>query len=121
MVTKERKLVSIEVVNSLLEKHRVEERYKVVDELKKLPVRQPAPAPPEGGISIRAAARKYGVPDPTISRWAARGLIRVLLRTKNEVYLSEDDLIPVIKRYKQAPGRGRRTVSATELDCSTTQ
>jgi hypothetical protein len=74
--------------------------------------REPKPQPPEGGISLRAAERKYGIPNRTISRWAARGLIPILLRTKNELYVDEIVLKKLIEKYKQAPGRGKRTIKA---------
>lgn len=47
---------------------------------------------PEGGIGIRQAARKYDIPRSTLSRWASRGLVKILLRTKNWLYIDEDSL-----------------------------
>jgi hypothetical protein len=71
------------------------------------PKRQPAP---EGSISVREASDKYEVPSPTISRWVKKGLIPVALRTKNWLYIDEDKLVEVVKRYKLNPGRGKKTI-----------
>jgi hypothetical protein len=54
--------------------------------------RQPAPPPPTGGISLRAAGRKYNIDYRTISRWVKRGLIIVLLETRNCKYISDNDI-----------------------------
>jgi hypothetical protein len=72
--------------------------------------RQPKQLPPEGGISIRSAGRKYGVDPTTISGWVQRGLIPVLLRTPNWLYVDEAKLVEVIQRYKQNPGQGKKTI-----------
>ncbi len=72
--------------------------------------RQPKPPAPEGGISIRAAGRKYGIAPRTISGWAQRGYIPVMLRTRNELYVDEKKLIEVIKFYKTSPGQGKSTI-----------
>lgn len=70
--------------------------------------RQPKPLIPEGGISLRAAERKYGVLHSTISRWVARGEIPVILRTDNWVYIDENALIKKIADYRKNPGKGRK-------------
>lgn len=75
--------------------------------------RQPPVPAPEGGISLRAAARKYRMDNGTLSRWVQKGYIPILLRTKNEVYIDEDKVAEVIKLYKTAPGQGKKTVSQT--------
>ena len=72
--------------------------------------RQPSPPPPKGGISIRAASRKYGVPSPTISRWVKRGFIPIISRTKNWLYINEACLREVISKYLGDPGRGKKTL-----------
>lgn len=69
--------------------------------------RQP---PPVGGISLRAAERRYGIKHETISLWIRRGYIPSLLRTKNERYVNENQLAQLINAYKQNPGRGKRTI-----------
>ncbi len=72
-----------------------------------LKVKQPAPT---GGISIRGASRKYGVDHSTISRWAKKGYITVLLRTDYETYIDESNAANVIAEYKKDPGRGKYTL-----------
>lgn len=73
--------------------------------------REPSPPPPTGGISLRAAERKYGIANETISGWVKRGLIPVLLRTRNWLYIDEARLVEVIQRYRQNPGQGKRTIA----------
>jgi hypothetical protein len=61
------------------------------------------------GIGIREASRKYGVPGRTISRWVARGLIRVLVAAENRgqaTLIYEPDLIAILPQYSGRPGRG---------------
>lgn len=72
--------------------------------------RQPKPPPPEGGISIRAAGRKYGIAPRTISGWVQRGLIPILLVTRNEKYIDETILAKIVQEYKKAPGQGKFTI-----------
>lgn len=72
--------------------------------------REPRPSPPEGGISLRAAERKYSIPAKTFSRWVTKGLIPVLLRTPNWLYVDEAKLIELIQRYRQNPGQGKKTI-----------
>jgi len=113
MVTKERKRVDIATVKSLLEKYNFDSR-EVVAALRKLPVRQSSPPPPDGGISISGASRTFGIPHPTISRWASKGLIAIILRTRKEVYISYEDAARVVADYKLNPGRGKRTAIAPD-------
>lgn len=72
--------------------------------------RKPKPSPPEGSISILAASRKYDIPHGTISRWVKKGLIPILLETRNWLYVDEVKLAEVIQRYKQNPGQGKKTI-----------
>jgi len=72
--------------------------------------RQPKPPAPEGGISLGAAARKYKIPNQTISRWVKRGLISFILETRNEKYINEAEFAELAKRYKQNPGQGKWTI-----------
>lgn len=74
--------------------------------------RELKPPAPVGGIAIRSAARIYKIHSATISRWVTRGLIPILLRTKNEVYIDESVIKEIAKRYKASPGRGKRTIVA---------
>jgi len=68
--------------------------------------RHPKAPAPEGGICLREASRKYRLNLSTLSRWVAKDLIKELSRTKNELYVSENDIIRLIATYKY--GRGTR-------------
>ena len=72
--------------------------------------REPAPPPPEGGISVRAASRKYKIPSQTISQWIQKGVLNPLLRTKNELYIKEQDIASISIKHRTARGRGKRVV-----------
>jgi len=72
--------------------------------------RQPRLPPPEGGICLRQASRKYGVPNPTLSIWVKKGYIPILLRTKNELYVDESKLAELIRLYLTSPGQGKNTL-----------
>jgi len=71
--------------------------------------RQPKPPPPEGGISLRKAEKKFGVLHSTLSRWVQKGLLPVLSRTKNWLYVDEKRLEELLTKYKKDPGKGKRT------------
>jgi len=73
--------------------------------------RKPAPEPPEGGISIRAAGRKYRIPNRTISRWVNKGYIKLLKETKNCKYISEAEFAELISAYLSDSITGRRTIT----------
>lgn len=60
-------------------------------------------------ISIRNAARKYGITPSTISRWVARGLIRIVDQVGNKIMIDESDMAFMADYYKKRPGSGRRT------------
>lgn len=77
--------------------------------------RHPAPPPPEGGISLSEGQRRFGVSNVTIHRWAKMGIIPILAKTKNCVYVDEKILAKLVKRYNAAPGRGKHTAYKTEL------
>ena len=47
---------------------------------------------PEGGISIRKAAVKFGISRMTVSRLAKSGKVRIIKRTPNWLYIDESDL-----------------------------
>lgn len=72
--------------------------------------RQPKPLVPEGGICLRAAERKYGISNRTLSGWVKKGYIPILLRTKNELYVDENKLGEVVSLYKTSPGQGKLTI-----------
>jgi len=72
--------------------------------------REPAPEPPEGGISLAEAEREFNIPYQTISRWAKRGYIDILLETTRELYIDKIQLENIIGYYKQDPGQGKFTL-----------
>lgn len=65
-------------------------------------------------ITVRAAARKYGMKDPTISRWASRGILIVLSRPEAKglpVELDEQrvyDAVSLYLRSKPDKSKGKR-------------
>jgi len=64
-------------------------------------------------IWISEAARKYGVSQPTISKWVGRGYIRRLGREMNRVLLDEADVAYRVAVYRAQDGRpGRRIFDA---------
>jgi len=76
--------------------------------------RQPRTPAPEGGIHLSAASKRYHINHGTISRWARKGLVPVLLVTKNETYIDEEALDKVIRQYRQNPGQGKRTLEISQ-------
>ena len=72
--------------------------------------RQPKPEPPEGGISLRAAGRKYNTPPRTISRWVEQGFLPTILETKNEKFINEATFAELIAKYNSDLIIGRRTI-----------
>ena len=108
MVIRERKYVAIEQAETIIrESDTVEE---AIEKLRSLPARQPNPPAPDGGISVRDAGRKYGIPHPTISRWIKKGYCPILLKTKSQLYVDEAQLIQLVNIYKSSPGQGKYTV-----------
>jgi len=72
--------------------------------------REPAPDPPECGISLSEAERRYGIQSQTISRWIQKNYLEVLLKTKREVFVDQIQLENLIGYYKQDPGQGKFTL-----------
>lgn len=72
--------------------------------------REPAPDPPEGGITFMEAERLYGIQHQTISRWVKNGYVDILLDTPRERYLDKIQLENLIAHYKQNPGQGHFTI-----------
>jgi len=62
------------------------------------------------GIHVAAAARKYNIPHPTISRWAKQGYIRIIGREKNRLCLNEAQVAFLAALYSQNPGAGKRVI-----------
>jgi len=76
--------------------------------------RRKAPPPPDGGICLREAGRKYAIPDRTISRWyqndALQEYVPILLTTDNAIYIHEAKFAELIGIYKSDLINGRRTI-----------
>lgn len=98
MVTKERKYVAIEEAKRIITESKTPEE--AVGKLHSLHKRQPRPPAPEGGISLRAAARKYGLDNGTLSRWVSRGWVSIITRTPNWLYIDECNLIRVVRERR---------------------
>lgn len=58
-------------------------------------------------ISVREASREFDIPAPTLSRWATRGIIKILERTEREVYLDKADVAYSAEIYKERSGSGK--------------
>jgi predicted site-specific integrase-resolvase len=58
-------------------------------------------------IWISEASRKYSVPNPTITVWAQRGLIKFLGYEKNRKLLDEADVAYCAEIYHQRRGQGK--------------
>jgi len=114
MVTQERKQLTIQEAKRIIEEGK--DKTDMLNRLNGLTKRQPAPPPPEGGISLSAASRVHGVPHPTISRWVKRGLIPIILRTKKELYIDEDITTMVVGLYKKNPGQGKKVLMVHKDD-----
>lgn len=67
--------------------------------------RKPSPPAPPGGISLRAAARKYNLHHTTLIKWIKKGKLPVLLRTPNWLYVDEE----TISKLKKNGDRGSVT------------
>ncbi len=73
------------------------------------------------GIGIAEAARKYGIPQPTLSRWKKKGYIRVLGKSpyhKQKILLRESDVAfaaEVIKHVGFFVGKRRLAVTPPYL------
>jgi len=80
------------IAAKILEQKQVD---KLMNEVENTPTqkRNGKQPPPKGGISIRAASRKYGILHGTLSKWAAKGKVKILELTKNWLYLDEKSLI----------------------------
>ena len=106
MVTGERKLVSIDVAEKMFRELPPEE---AVRKLRALPKRQKAPPPPEGGISVRDSERKYGISRSNVSRLASKGILKIVSRTKNWLYIDEPSLIKYINTQDKDRDNGHRS------------
>ncbi|MFA6307091.1 MAG: helix-turn-helix domain-containing protein [Patescibacteria group bacterium] len=113
MVARERKEIDISYAEQLLAQYPDISPESLVKKMKEKPVRQPKPEPPVGGICINQASHKYDIPQQTLSRWVQRGLIPVLVETRNEKYVDESVLAERVRQYKANPGKGKRNFEKT--------
>lgn len=58
-------------------------------------------------IHVSEAARKYNIPNPTISRWAKKGYIKILGKIGNKTMLNEADVARCADVYQERGGQGR--------------
>lgn len=65
---------------------------------------------PEGGITLGEAEKLYDINHNTFRRWVEAGFIPVIRKDKRRIFIDEKITGEVVKRYRQAPGRGFRTV-----------
>lgn len=62
-------------------------------------------------ISVAQAGRKYGIPQPTISRWMKKGYIQIIRAEGQKVFLDHADIAFCARLYKENPGQGARRFS----------
>lgn len=58
-------------------------------------------------IWISDAARKYNIPNPTIVRWVAKGIIKRLGTEKNKVLIDQADMAYCAEIYHAHKGQGK--------------
>ena len=64
-------------------------------------------------IGVGEAARKYGIPDSTLHRWAVnKKFIAILERDGQKVLLNEQDVAYCAEVYKQHKGQGKRVFNS---------
>jgi len=98
MVISTRRIVGISDVKAVLTKYDIEETDKVMNDLIKLPRKRiKSPPPPKGGISLSEAGRKYNIHRTTILKWVKKGLVPVIKRTSNWLYVDEVSVRKAIK------------------------
>lgn len=66
---------------------------------------------PEGGISLRAASRKYGIPLSTLAYRRQKGWIKTIKVTDNEVYVCESDIVKIEKALSDNIRRGSKEIT----------
>lgn len=62
---------------------------------------------PEGGISLRAASRKYGIPASTLSDWLREGFVHIMKIEGKYKFIKEIDVIKLSKLDRRV---GVRTI-----------
>jgi len=68
--------------------------------------RTPRPPAPAGGISIRAASKKYKIANTTIQGWVKKGYVHKICEDEWVTYIDEERLKVLVDAYKASPGRG---------------
>ncbi|HEB64772.1 MAG TPA: hypothetical protein ENJ02_04435 [Chloroflexi bacterium] len=58
-------------------------------------------------IWLGKASRIYAIPGPTISRWAKKGLVRILGKDGQKVLIDEADIAYCAEIYRQRGGQGK--------------
>jgi len=58
-------------------------------------------------IWISNASRKYDIPNQTIVRWVAKGIIKRIGTDKNKVLIDQADIAYCAEIYRSHPGRGK--------------
>ena len=61
-------------------------------------------------ISIAQAARKYSIPQGTVSRWKIKGLIKLIREETNYVFVDEQDVAYCAYFYRQYDNPGRQWI-----------
>lgn len=61
-------------------------------------------------ISLSDAAREYGIPQPTLSRWTAAGHIQTLDNSGRAKYVDQADVAYCVAVYKAQDGRAGRRI-----------
>ncbi len=57
-------------------------------------------------ISLSEAARKYGIPQRTISRWRIKGLLKLIKEEPNYIFVNEQDVAYCAYFYRQYDNPG---------------
>ncbi len=66
---------------------------------------------PEGGMSVRAVARRHHMDDTTILNWVHQKYIPILLKTKKTTYIDSAKADEIIKAFKkEGGGKGKWTM-----------
>ena len=81
----------------------------VIDEVKLLRTRKRI-VPPEGGISLREASRRYGVPNATLSGWVKLGYLDFIEVTTKPKFFLETEVSHLAEIHNKAKGKGKRTI-----------
>jgi hypothetical protein len=61
-------------------------------------------------ISIGQAARKYGIPQGTVSRWKIKGIIKLIRAEPNYIFVDEQDVAYCAYFYRQYDNPGGQRI-----------